>query len=138
MAATKGFSAPRQGGASPTPSPAPSYPTATAARDLSAHRVIILTNTGADYPAINSLEHGDAILGLTRASAVSGASVAYQFEGKITDPSWNWTVGPLFCGDNGVLTQSVPSGKWLRQMGEAVGTQTIQLNLFSTYYLTGA
>jgi len=117
-----------------TTTPVSIYP--MAARDLSAHRVVVLTPSGVDYPNLAAMESGDAVLGITTGAVASGASAAYQFEGALSDPSWAWTVGPLFCGASGVLTQAPPtSGLWLRQVGSAIGATMIEINLYPTYYL---
>jgi len=122
------------GGTTAPVTPATTYP--NAAHDLSAHRVVILTGSGVDYPNLANVENGDAILGITTSSAVTGSPAAYQFEGTMMDPSWSWTVGPIFCGASGVLTQTPPlTGQWLRQVGSAVGPNTIEINLYPTYYL---
>lgn len=113
-----------------------SYP--IAARDLSGGRVVMLTEDGADYPLLSMLDDGDAILGITTGAVVAGSRVEYRHEGWMSDPSWSWSTGPIFCGGSGVLVQSPPAGLWIRQVGEAVSATEIQVHLFPTYYRQGA
>lgn len=109
-----------------------------AARDLSGGRVVMLTEDGADYPLLSMLDDGDAILGITTGAVVAGSRVEYRHEGWMSDPSWTWSTGPIFCGGSGVLVQSPPAGLWIRQVGEAVSATEIQVHLFPTYYRQGA
>lgn len=116
----------------------PNQRTAPASQALSGHRVVILTAAGLAYPDLANVEHADAIAGVTVSAASQGAATIYQNDGAMSDPSWAWSIGPLFCGPSGVLVQSPPAGAWLRQIGEALSPTSIIIHLFPSYYLRGA
>lgn len=81
---------------------------------LSALRVVRTTDaTHVDYADAATLAHGETLLGISSTSAgVAEADVTVVATGPITDGSWSWTPGaPIFCGLNGVLTQTF-SGAW--------------------------
>jgi len=96
---------------------------------LSGHRAVIATSTGAAYPSMDDIDHGDAIIGVTQHAASQGTLVSVQDVGPMTEMTWNWDAGlPVFAGDQGVLTQAVPPGKWIRQVGVAVAPHRIVLS----------
>lgn len=104
--------------------------------NLSSHRIVIKSVGGLIYPSIAGMNDGDSIVGITISSVNYGDVARYKFEGFLADPSWNWSPGPIFCGDSGIMTQTVPlTGNWLRQIATAIDGQTIAINLFPTYYI---
>lgn len=92
----------------------------TASKALSGHRAVIATGSGADYPSIANDTHGNLIIGVTLSAAENGAQVAIRTQGEVVEPTWNWTLGPVFVGDNGVLSQTLPTGAWVRRIGTAI------------------
>lgn len=100
---------------------------------ISGHRAIISNGTNARYPDISVSTDGDLILGVSTNSASSGQTVSVRTSGEITEPSWNWNPGPVFAGDQGVLSQSVPSGAWIRQIGIAVAPTKLIVDLRPTF-----
>jgi hypothetical protein len=48
-------------------------------------------------------------VGITETSAASGGAVQVINDGVITDGSWTWTAGPVYLGEDGALTQTVPA-----------------------------
>lgn len=87
----------------------------------SGHRVIYVSNAGfAAYPDISIADHGDRIIGVSTAAAELGETLSVKAAGSIEEPGWNWSIGPVYAGDSGLLTQNVPNGNWLRQIGFAV------------------
>lgn len=103
--------------------------TATAARALSGHRALILTASGADYPDLATAGDGERIVGLSTGAAALGGTVTLQLGGEMVESSWSWTPGPVFAGDDGVLTQSPPSGAWLRQVAVAFAPTRMVIDL---------
>jgi len=99
--------------------------------NLSGHRCVKAVSGGAvNYPAIAA--PGDAVLleGITTGAAAAGDDITVQIAGEMTEASWSWSLGPVFCGDAGVLTQAPPSSGWVRQIAVAVGPDTLLINLF--------
>jgi hypothetical protein len=88
---------------------------------LGGHRAVKADSSGeAVYPDISAPGDGAAIIGITAGSASISASVSVQTSGEMDEPSWTWTPGlPVFADDDGLLTQSVPSGTWIRVIGLA-------------------
>ncbi len=99
-----------------------------AAKALSGHRAVLLTAVGtADYPDLSAPLDGGLIAGVTTGAAAAGAEIAIRTGGLLSEPSWAWTRGPVFAGDNGVLTQVPPAGAWVRQIGVAVSATQINI-----------
>lgn len=87
------------------------YLTYAAGQVISGHRVI-KTSGGSAYYA-SSAAPGDAnlMLGISLNAALQGDPVNVQYSGEVTEPSWAWTPDQVvFCGVDGVLTQTPPSG----------------------------
>ena len=104
--------------------------TANAAQALSGHRAVLITPSDeADYPALATVLDGQLIAGITAGAAAQGDPVTIHTAGPITEPGWTWTPGPVFAGDNGVLTQTPPAGSWVRMIGMAVSPTKIIINL---------
>jgi hypothetical protein len=83
----------------------------------------------------------NAIAGITQAPVVSGAKVAVAGSGvNLSNPSWNWTVGPVFLGLGGMLTQSPLStvgATYLQMVGYATSPTTILVMLGAPILLSG-
>lgn len=82
---------------------------------LSGHRVVRATSaTLAGYCDAGTLSHMFTCLGVTNGAAADGAAVVVTNLGELTEPSWSWTSGlPIFCGAQGVLTQTYdPAWAW--------------------------
>lgn len=100
--------------------------TRTAAQALSGHRVVkAVAGNAVNYASAD--ETGDALLieGITAEAAESGADIILQDSGEMYEGSWSWTLGPIFCGINGQLTQTAPAGAWIRQVATAVDSNRI-------------
>lgn len=125
------FSAPR-GAPGPVGPPGPSGGetiTKTALQDLSGHRAVKAAAGGVEYPSSSVPGDGDMLLGITTGAASIGADATVQVAGEMTEPSWNWSLGPVFCADAGVLTQSPAAGAWLRQVGIATSATTLFVDM---------
>ncbi len=102
--------------------------TLTAAIDLSGHRVVVATPSGATYAEPTNPAHADAVVGLTLGAALTGSPVTVQAAGEVTEPSWNWTAGAvLYVGDGGVLSASPPSAGWVQPFAVALAPTKIFL-----------
>lgn len=92
--------------------------------DLSGERVIALTPDGAVYADPSDPGEIWSTLAVTTTAAVAGDYVQMVTNEIIDEPTWAWTPGgPVFCGPNGVLTQTAPTrpaASWLRVVGVAV------------------
>lgn len=109
---------------------AASVVTLTAQGAISGHKAIVeLPGYVARYPSLTAANDADLIVGVSTNAAADGGDVYVQTAGELAEPSWNWTPGPVFAGNNGVLTQSPPTGAWIRQVGVAVAPTIMVVNL---------
>lgn len=97
---------------------------------LSAHIVVYASDAGVVAADKDTLESQDRILGVT-INAVSGAGQDVEIIGigRITDPSFSFTPGPIWLGDNGALTQTKPTVGLLVQVATAVTSTSIFVNI---------
>jgi hypothetical protein len=113
-------------GSGPTPPPPDpttgEFVTMTARVSLSGQRAVKVVADGlADYPSIDALADALAIVGVTTTAIGLDADGLVQTSGQMDEPSWSWSIGaPVFVDDAGVLTQTVPTGKWLLSIGVAL------------------
>lgn len=104
--------------------------TRIAAQALGGHRVVrLVDNDRVDYASSDQTAHAEFILGLTAGAAAADAEIEVQTLGEIVESSWAWTPGPVFCGLNGVLTQTPPSSGFIRQIGVADAPDRIVIDL---------
>jgi hypothetical protein len=101
----------------------------TAAGPLSSRRAVTVTGDGrVAYPDRAVAADATRFLGIlvTSASAADDP-VTVRRRGAITEAGWSWTPGPVWVGDTGLLTQTVPSTGWVLQVGTAVNATTIDI-----------
>lgn len=98
---------------------------------LSANKVIIANDSGQAVVADKDVD-GDRsrVLGLTQSSASLGASVKYTISGIHTNDTWTWTMGmPVFLGNTGELTQTVPTTGFLMVIGFPVSATKLNVRI---------
>lgn len=101
----------------------------TAAASLSALRAVTTTAAGlAEYADPTTLG-ARSVVGVT---TNAGTSLTVQFGGTLTDGSWNWSPGHVWCGANGVLTQTPPTSGAVCIVGRVVNATTILIELEPT------
>ncbi len=102
----------------------------TASAALGGHRVVrALPDDEVAYASSADPSHADLIVGITTHAASEGAEISVAAGGEITEGSWDWTPGPVFCGVNGVLTQTPPTAGFIRQIGTADALDRIIIDL---------
>lgn len=72
--------------------------------------------------------HMELFIGITVSAAVEGADVIIQRSGTIDDANWTWTVGLVFLGSQGRLTQLVPTTGWELVLGSAPTATRLNLD----------
>lgn len=98
-----------------------------ATQPLSALRVIDLTTLG--YASVNNLNQAFVSLGFTTQAVNVGASFNVITQGITSDSSWNWQLDkPIFLGINGTLTQTYPSGAFVKIIATPISSQKIFIN----------
>lgn len=118
------------GGASPEP--IPNFQSYTALTDVSGHRVMKIDIGGVTYASSNNINDANLVLGITINAGSAGSKVNVQLFGEMTEPSWNWIPGdPIFCGLNGLLTQTAPTSGFAIIVAEAILPQTVIVTLKS-------
>ncbi len=103
----------------------------TAFQNLGGQRLVIAKNaTQVDYADNQTPGHANLIFGITENAAVADAPISIKMFGETTESSWNWTIGqPIFCGTNGLMTQTVPQTGFLIIVATAISPDTIFINI---------
>lgn len=99
---------------------------------LSGQRVVRqMDGTYVDYCSATTSAHRETLLGITKGAAMPEASVVVQCDGEMEEPSWAWSVGnPVYCGLNGILTQSFSElWAWTRIVAIAITPTRIRIRL---------
>jgi hypothetical protein len=97
-----------------------------AAEALGGHRVVSVFDGLASY-AVRATDY-DSRLGLTTQAAAQDDQVVILFSGPIIEPSWSFTPGPVFVGDSGLLTQTIPATGPIIRIGLATSATTMVVN----------
>lgn len=94
---------------------------------IGGHRVVCSAGSGsARYADSSTTADAACVLGLSTAAALNGAPVDIQYSGEITEPSWSWTPSlPVFCGLNGLPTQTPPTLGFQLVIGVATSATSI-------------
>ena len=93
-----------------------------AAIALSGHRAVrAVSATEVNYCDATDPAAVYTFLGVTSGAASAGAAIDVIHVGELIEPTWNWTPNlPVFCGANGVLTQTYdPAWAWCLVVGVA-------------------
>lgn len=107
-----------------------------AAQNLSGHRLVVATPTGAAYAEPGNPAHADALLGLTTGAALQGDTASIQAAGELTEPSWTWTPGlPLYVVAGGQLSHTPPATGWVQLIATALTPTRILLTARQAIYL---
>lgn len=102
----------------------------TSTGTVSAPRVLYAAVGGPALADKDTVSHQDKLLGVTITSAAgSGEEVTVVTEGKIDDPSFSFTPGPIWLGNSGLLTQTKPTTGLLVQIAVAITATLINVNI---------
>lgn len=103
---------------------------------LGGHRVVMGDGFGnAVYADSSNVAHRGRCLGITQGAAVNGDPVFIQVAGVMTEGSWNWAVGEVYLGANGLLTQQVPTNGFTQVIAIALSPTQIAVNIQPTILL---
>ena len=103
---------------------------------LGGHRVVrALADNRVALASSDTAEHAELIVGVTTHAASEGAEINITAGGEITEASWSWAPGPVFCGVAGVLTQTPPATGFIRQIGIADAPDRLIIDLRPPIYL---
>lgn len=105
--------------------------TLVADQSIGGHRVVRSTATGCDYADSSILSHLGKVVGITNAATSAGQSVKIWPTGKITEPTFNFSIGPVYLSTNGTLTQTIPASGFIQQIGVATSATTLVIQILS-------
>lgn len=81
------------------------------------------------HPELATAADGPRVIGIATQSVTATDPVDVRTSGPITDPAWSWVAGPVFVGDAGVLSQTAPATGWVVSVGNAISSNTIDVNV---------
>jgi hypothetical protein len=98
--------------------------------NLSGHRAVKAVS-GDRVSLVSSANPADIglAIAITTGAASADAVANLRAYGEITEPSWSWTPGPVFLGVNGVLTQTAPTTGYVQQIGVALSSTKLMVNI---------
>lgn len=85
--------------------------------------------SGLAVASASDVTHAGRVVGISLAAASAGASIAYVDDGPIDEPSWSFTPGPVWLGEQGQITQALPSAGFTQIVGTAVTPTQIVVSL---------
>jgi hypothetical protein len=104
--------------------------TLAAGTALGGHRAVIADGAGqALYADQSDTSHIGKVIGITTVAAMQGAPIEITQAGEVIEPSWNWSPGKIFCGVNGLLTQTVPTSGFIQVIGIALAATKMLVDL---------
>ncbi|WP_024647723.1 hypothetical protein [Pseudomonas syringae] len=104
------------------------------AETISAHRVVY-ESRGRAYLAQPDAPTVLQVIGLSISAGAPGAELVVQTAGFIDDASWSWLEGLVFCGPNGVLTQTPPTSGYELVVGFASSATRLNLDFDEPVFL---
>ncbi len=84
------------------------------------------------HPDQTDNEHAEQVIGIALQSGTG--TLLVQISGTLTEGSWTWTPGLVYCGADGVLTQSPPATGWLLAVGRAIAADTLEIDIDTAFY----
>lgn len=119
------------------PSDDPDVRTFIAGANVSGHRVVQLIGQSAYVLSSSDVDACSAGIGITEGAASAGGSVKVRVGGIIQEPSWNMVAGkPVFCGVNGLITQTPPESGFNLVVGVATASDSIYVGVKQPYILS--
>lgn len=97
---------------------------------LSGHSAVALDGAGQLVPADCTLpDHLGAVLGVVANAYLPGDSAEVKTEFPLEHEGWTWTVGPVYVGAAGQLTQILPPGAlYCQVIGYALSATRVLIN----------
>ena len=102
-----------------------------AGASISGHKVVrSLFGNKVIHADKNTLSDAVNILGISTNSAIVSDPVSVVTSGKIEEVTWSWIVdSPIYLGNNGTLTQIMPTTGFLLIMGVATSPTSMLVNI---------
>jgi hypothetical protein len=86
------------------------------------------------HPSTSNPDHAGQVAGVAETAAASGATARIRTAGVTENDAWTWVEGPVFVGNDGVLTQATLSSGWLLSIGRALGATTLLVDIETPIY----
>lgn len=102
---------------------------------IGGHRAVVIQGSGVSYANNDELSDLGKVLGVSKNAATAGGLVEVVFAGVIEESSWNFNIGPVFVGQDGLLTQSSPNTGFSQQIGIALATTKLLVHPKITFKL---
>lgn len=96
-----------------------------AAMPLGGHKAVRPVLGGVAPASASDPSQANTVIGITRGAAMPGASVDIAFGGEMEEPTWAWSLGPIYLGENGALTQTPPPTGFVQRLGVALSPTKI-------------
>jgi len=103
--------------------------TATAAEPIHGQRAVRVVAGLAYAPDTTTRAHATEVVGIATQSAALNDDVVVRTAGEMTEPSWIWQPGAVYCGTDGQLTQDTAFAGWLLPVGRAITPTTIVVDV---------
>jgi len=101
-----------------------------AGTDINAHRMVAADDGFVVYADKDDPDHIHIVAGLTDTAFLQSADVLAIMNGDIQEVTWTWTLNkPIFLGNNGFMTQTVPTTGFLLQVGYPVTTDKMIVDI---------
>lgn len=99
----------------------------TAGETIHSLRAVMAVDGEAFHPDTSASADALRVVGVAVTSGSMGDTVSIKPDGRVTEGSWAWVSGPVYCGNDGVLTQSPSGTEWILQVGRAINPTTIEV-----------
>jgi hypothetical protein len=101
---------------------------------INAGRAVRLEGGQIFLPSLADPAHADQIVGVAETAGSPGDTVRVRAAGPTTNPDWSWSIGPVYVGAAGVLTQTPSGGAWLLPIGRALAPTVLLVDIEPAIY----
>jgi len=108
--------------------PDPSVETVTAGEDISALQVVYKQDSQL-FVASSDLATVYQILGVAYTGGSVGGEIQVRRFGRLYDPSFSFTLGPVWLDSSGSITQTPPVSGYIVLIGSAVSSAELEINV---------
>ena len=109
--------------------------TAVAGVAISALKCVRVFNGTASVVSSNTVGDAGSIVGVTTVAGNAGNTITIQTSGPLTDASFSFVEGQIWCGGDGSLTQTPPVSGFNQVIGTSEGAHTIQIGIQQPYLI---
>lgn len=96
--------------------------------DISGHVVVTIFDGVATQ--VSNLDNDCfGTMGITIGASSDGGLITVALSGTLTEPSWDWDIGPIYATSVGGLTQTCPSEGTLVIVGKAVSNHSMVVSI---------